>query len=514
MKRSRNSKHTVLALVLLSSAVIMAVWAILHPQVVDGFNIYWMAVAAAAIPGVLLLSGWSATATYLARIIVGSIFLVSGLIKANDTMGFAFKLEEYFDENALGSFWAAFHDYALLLAILISGIEVLLGLAVLFGIRARLVAGVLLGMTLFFGWLTYYTAQCNEAQMAAMAAGESFDKVCVTDCGCFGDALRGTVGRSLTPWESFYKDLGLLFFTLVILLQSAKIKVNGARANAAILPAALVVVLLFGYGLFNWLFPTWFLLIATALFAAIAKLSKSTQNFSWIYLAIMSVLTYGFSLYTHFNLPIKDYRPYAEGKNIVEQMKTAEELGLQPTEYANLYRLKNKQTGAEKTMNSKEYLAQEVWKDQAWEIVYTNPEPIVLQRGYEPPIATYTIMNVDNSDIGDKLLRDTSYSFMVVMYDASKADEGAFDELQALAEQAQNAGYNFYAVTSSPYDVYEAMRHKHQLAFPFYTADEIFLKTIVRSNPGLVLLREGTVVEKWSSSQLPTYEAFAKEYLK
>ena len=228
------NKARITGIVLLAVSLIMSVMAIAKPDVVDEFNIYWMSVVAGFVPAILLLAGRTEAAIKFSRIVVGAVFIVSGLIKANDTVGFGIKLEEYFDENALGSFWAIFHPASLPIAFFVSGVEVLLGFALIFGARARLVSITLLGMTIFFGWLTYFTASCNDAQMAAIAAGEAFDKVCVTDCGCFGDALRGSVGRSLTPWESFYKDLGLFLMTIVVLVFSKEIKVNQLKDNIII----------------------------------------------------------------------------------------------------------------------------------------------------------------------------------------------------------------------------------------------------------------------------------------
>jgi uncharacterized membrane protein YphA (DoxX/SURF4 family) len=483
--------------------------------VVDAFNIYWMAAGAALISGVLLSLKRDAEATYFARILVGAIFLVSGLIKANDTMGFGFKLEEYFDENALGSFWALFHDYSLSLALVISGVEVLLGLAVLFGIRLRLVSVILLGMTLFFGWLTYFTAQCNDAQLLAMETGESFSKVCVTDCGCFGDALRGSVGRSLTPWESFYKDLGLLFLTLVLLWNSGKIKLNAMKDDIVVLPSALVVVLLFGGWLFGWMFPTWFFIASTIVYFGFKMTNFTEVKKEFFIVGALAVITYAFAIHTYSHLPIIDYRPYAEGKNINDQMRSAEELGLVPTIYANVYKLKNTATGELKTMNSKVYLDEKVWEDKTWEIVETLPEPIVIQKGYEAPIASYNIMNEEGSDIGMDLLADENYSFMVVMYNIDKASNSdAAKKLATLSTEIEKGGWAIYGVTSSTYETTEDYRHEYQLAFPFYSADEIFLKTIVRSNPGLVMLKNGVVVAKWHANDFPSFEELKSNYLK
>ncbi len=508
------TKSKILGLALTLLAVIMLIVGFTSETAVDEFNIFWMAMVMALISGVLLSMGKVKAAVTYARIIVGGVFVVSGLIKANDTMGFGFKLEEYFDENALGAFWAYFHDYSLGLAIFISGIEVLLGLAVLYGAKARLVSITLLGMTVFFGWLTLFTAQCNDAQMAAMAAGESFDKVCVTDCGCFGDALRGSVGRSLTPWESFYKDLGLFFLTLVILFQSKSITVNTKSEDMVILPGALIVMLGFGGWLFGWMFPTWFFIVSTVIYLGLKRVSSIQKHYEWVLAGSLAIITYAFAFYTYTHLPIKDYRPYATGKDINDQMKSAEELGLEPTVYANVYKMKNKVTGEMMTMNSQDYLAQKFWENKDWEIESTLPDPIVITRGYEPPIATFTVTDENGSDIGYDILHETEYTFMVVMYDIDKSAQGSIPtELSELTKQAESAGIMSFGVSSSPYEAVEEYKHKYQLAFPIYTADEIFLKTIVRSNPGIVLMKEGKVMGKWHGNDLPSFAEISATYL-
>ncbi len=504
----------ILGIVLTLSAVVMFVLGLANPGVVDGFRVYWMATFAAFIPGVMLLVNMQPQATFFARIVVGSVFVVSGLIKANDTIGFGIKLEEYFDENALGSFWAIFYDYATPIAFLISGIEVLLGLAVIYGIRVRIASILLLLMTLFFGWLTYFTAQCNDAQLAAMTAGEAFDKVCVTDCGCFGDALRGSVGRALTPWESFYKDLGLFFLTLIILFRSGKIKLNTLVSDMFILPFTFIVVILFGGWLFGWMFPTYFLVATTILYFLLKGLRINQPKLDWFLILIFAILTYGFASYTYRHLPIKDYRPYATGKDINEQMKSAEELGLQPTVYATIYSLVNQETGESRTINSKEYLDSGIWKDKSWKIVHSSDEPIVLQRGYEPPITTFTVTDDDGNDIGDLLLNDPNFSFMVVMYDLSKTNTGRpLNDLRQLAEDATAHGMDFYAITSSSRDAAENFRQEHNLNFPIYGADEIFLKTIVRANPGLLLLKDGRIYGKWHANDLPDITKVEKYHM-
>ncbi|HRH39779.1 MAG TPA: DoxX family protein [Flavobacteriales bacterium] len=131
------------------------------------------------------------------RLIVGSLFIVSGLIKANDPLGFSYKLEEYFAESALNM--PFFEPWALGLAILACTAEIVLGFAILFGGRMKVATIAILGLTLFFGWLTAYTATCDpQATYTVMENGVAVEHsvTCVTDCGCFGDADDGSCGAA------------------------------------------------------------------------------------------------------------------------------------------------------------------------------------------------------------------------------------------------------------------------------------------------------------------------------
>jgi len=144
---------------------------------------------------------------YLSRILVGSLFIVSGLIKANDPKGFSYKLEEYFAESALN--WPDFMPYALPLAVLVCYGEIILGFALLFGARFKLTTSTLALLCLFFLWLTGYTATCDEADTYTKivnGVSQELPVTCVTDCGCFGDALKGSVGSTIN--QTFFMVIG------------------------------------------------------------------------------------------------------------------------------------------------------------------------------------------------------------------------------------------------------------------------------------------------------------------
>ena len=129
----------------------------------------------------------------ISRLLVGVLFILSGLIKANDPIGFSYKLDEYFE--VLGT--PFFLPFSLYLSIFICVIEITLGFATLTGYRMKKVAWILLAMILFFTWLTGYSSITGK----------------VTDCGCFGDAIK------ITPQQSFYKDLILLLLIGIIFLK-------------------------------------------------------------------------------------------------------------------------------------------------------------------------------------------------------------------------------------------------------------------------------------------------------
>src|SRR5882672_5858215 len=128
------------------------------------------------------------------RYFVGALFIFSGLIKLNDPIGTEIKMEEYFEVFAedFGSFFLWLKPYALEIGLFLIVLELALGVAVLLYYRMNFTTKVLLGLMIFFTFLTFYSAY--------------FDKV--TDCGCFGDAIK------LTPWQSFYKDIILMVFVL------------------------------------------------------------------------------------------------------------------------------------------------------------------------------------------------------------------------------------------------------------------------------------------------------------
>ena len=168
--------------------------------------------------------------THLSRLIVGVLFIISGLVKLNDPIGFSFKLEEYFSEGVLNL--PIFEPHALSIALIVVIAEVLLGVALLIGFKRKLTLTLLFLMIVFFTFLTFYSAYFNK----------------VTDCGCFGDAIP------LTPWGSFSKDIILLIFISILIFNRKFIKpLFNNSISGIILLITLALCSFMGYWVLNHL---------------------------------------------------------------------------------------------------------------------------------------------------------------------------------------------------------------------------------------------------------------------
>jgi uncharacterized membrane protein YphA (DoxX/SURF4 family) len=515
--KPENTKAKIFAIAYIVIAVVLFVLSKTNPFLVDEFNIYWMMTGSSLLLGIMLLLGkaGATTAIYFSRIFVGSLFIVSGLIKANDTIGFSYKLEEYFEPNALGSmanFWTYFYDYSLLLSILVAVVEVLLGIMILVGVQAKWATLKLFAMTVFFGWLTYYTASCNDAQMLAMKEGRDFTQMCVTDCGCFGDALRGSVGRSLTPWESFYKDTTLFVYVLLMLMYSGRIKLNTLKDDSIILPLSIIGITAFSGGLFGWMFPTYFAIATVVIYLVLKHMVIKPVKKDVSLIAAFLILTLGFCYYTFNYLPIKDFRPYAVGNNLVEQMKSAEELGLESPKHAILYTFKNKNTQKDTIIYSSDFLDYKLYSDVSftatYEAVSYDGPSVKIKDGYEPPISEGEFEFTD-LDIFQRVLHSENYVILVVAYSLEKTNVATFQKLNELHTLATSKGAEMYGVTNTVH-LTEEFSKKHNINYPITGGDEKILKAVVRSNPGVLLIKGGTVIAMWSYKGLPSVKAFEK----
>lgn len=349
--------------------------------------------------------------TTFSRIIVGVLFIVSGYIKLNDPVGFSFKLEEYFSAGVLDL--PAFVPFALTIALIVVVLEVLLGVFLLLGYQIKYTLWSLLSMIVFFTFLTFYSAYFNK----------------VTDCGCFGDAIK------LTPWESFTKDMVLLL---------------------------LIIVLFWGK---KYLKPLW----------------RNPQNHVIVALCFLACLGYGYWVLNH--LPVIDFRPYKIGANILEGMRTPKDAPKDIFQYNWVFEV----NGEEVTIST-----QKEYPTVAGTFIRVSTKKI--QEGYTPPIHDFSIER-DGIDHTESLMMVPKL-VVVVAYDLAKSNKEAFKAVANATQKAHQAGYEIIGMSASSLAQSEAIITQYGLGFNFYFTDQTTLKTIVRSNPAILVLEHGTIVQK------------------
>jgi len=487
--------------------------------------------------------------TYISRVFVGALFIVSGLVKANDTLGFSYKLEEYFENGALAYRirdwfgWDSFSleflmEDALILAVIMCAAEIVLGFALLFGTKIKFTVLSLLGLTVMFFFLTLHTATCdphatyNDVTIVEenspehnrmMGRMESNDKLtiaaqengkitfqeempvqCVTDCGCFGDAMKGSLGRSLTPWESWTKDMVLMLFIIPIWFYRKRIKMNTRSEDIYLLSASLLFVFFLSW-VFAWYFPVLFFVVGVVGYVIMKRFIQPLKM-QWMPILYAALISCVFIYYTYNHLPIRDYRAYAVGKSIPEQMVLPE--GAIPDVYENLFYYKNKTTGEVEEFTETNY----PWDNDNYE--FADRKTKLIQKGDEPAVTDFTMMADDGNDYAQDYLNEPGYLFVLVAYDIHKTNKANFNKINTFVEQSNKDGNYFVGLTASLYDEVESFRHEQQTMFDFLTCDAITLKTIVRANPGILLLKQGKILGKWNANDLPEYQLVKKGYLK
>lgn len=422
---------------------------------------------------------------HISRILVGSLFFISGLIKANDPLGFSYKLHDYFAADVLNL--SIFDPWALEIAVIVTVVEIVLGMAILAGIKGRLVSWLLLLMIIFFTFLTFYSAY--------------FDKV--TDCGCFGDALK------FTPWQSFTKDVVLLSLILIIFIGKKQISLNSPKLMGIYFALSAILIAAFGVGVISWTMTplVWFTL-GFALMVPISVYLKH-QAKDWAALIGLSVLYFVMCFWSIQHLPGRDFRPYAEGLNIKEGMSIPE--GQNAPEYGVVYTMKHAQTSEIKEVDSKTYISSGIWEDSNWEITETS-DPILLKEGYEPPVHDFILSSDENGDLTDWIL-DADQQLLIVMYNLNETNESNIAKIKELIAGFKSKGIPVYALSASLSEEISAFEAKHQLGIEYISADGTMLKTTVRGNPGLMYLEKGTVIKKASHNDTWDFDAFSESYL-
>ena len=309
------------------------------------------------------------------RYIVSIIFIASGFVKAVDLKGFSFKLEEYFSPVVFNL--PFLEKYALAFSVIVVLLELILGFMLLMKIKLKQSIYALILLCIFFGFLTFYSAYYNV----------------VTDCGCFGDAIK------FTPWQSFWKDITLLVLLLILAVLYRK------------------------------------------------REESKAVRFGKLPLLGVYILVMFFVMYRGLaHEPLIDFRAYSIGTDLAaEKLK----IDKNPSEYKTFYSLKNQKTGEVIKVNQDDYINKEYWKDTNWQIEEGKTTSEISKKGYESEISKFKIEDVNGNNFTDEILKAPK-AILIFTYKPKEADAELVKntESKALSEKIKVYGIstqpNFY----------------------------------------------------------------------
>lgn len=420
---------------------------------------------------------------------LGSLFIFSGVVKAIDPLGTSYKMKEYFEafaQDGMAQVWEAMAHYSTEMAVMMIVFEIAAGVALIIGWKEKIAVSAVFCMNLFFLFLTGYTylsgygitkkfmlvsfviiffaaisVLFNDYKrrrtallivaglIALVAILCQFTDICftceftktkmkVTDCGCFGDFMK------LKPWETFYKDVILTLMTVYLVYYRNKIQpLFGSNIRWALTIAAFVGSLLF-----------------------------CLKNFVW-------------------GLPIVDFRPYAIGNNINEQMITPKRDSM-----VMVFVYKNKTSG-----EIKEFGMTNIPTDTNWS--YVDRKDVIIEEGIPAKISNLMIEGDEGANITTAMINDTATTYWIVAWNLKETKKRAWKEkIKPFVARAKKEGKKIYVLTNMHDQGFEK---EMGLNIPYYLADATPLKTMIRSNPGLMEIKNGTVMNMWHWTGIPEY---------
>ena len=354
----------------------------------------------------------------LLRFIVAIIFILSGFVKAVDLVGFSFKMEEYFEPSVFDMPFLV--KFALVFSIIVVVLELLLGFMLLLKLKLKFTLSALIALCIFFGFLTFYSAYFNV----------------VTDCGCFGDAIK------FTPWESFVKDIVLLVGLLIL-----------------------------------------FLLYRKELKKDEFDHTKSNNKFKSIALGLFCGIMIFIMAQGIMNEPIIDFRDYKKGTDLIaERAKIAKN----PTEYKTYYSLKNSKTGEVLKINQDDYINKtEYWEEgSSWKIEEGKNESKLVKQGYKSEIAKFKIEDPTGIDLTNEII-NAPKAILVFSYYPKEISPELLQKVETKVNANKTAVV--YGISTIP-TTFKTIKNAMM--------DGTAIKTIARSNPFVLILEKGKIVEK------------------
>lgn len=360
-----------------------------------------------------LMDGWSVM-LHIFRIITALLFTFSGFVKAVDPLGTVYKIQDYL--SAFGGFFESVSFIAFPAAFLLILVELLIGIGLFLQFKFKLVSWLAFAFMLVVTPLTLYIALKNP----------------VTDCGCFGDAVK------LTNWQTFGKNIPLLLMTLLLIIFHKSFK--------------------------NIYLPV----------------------IEWIMAGFFAVAGIAFMIFNLLHLPVVDFRPFRVGVNIPNAMTVPADAPKDVYDYIFTY---------EKEGVKKNFALNEL-PDSTWSFV--SQESKLITKGAEPEIKSFVVLSGAYEDVTDDLLSAPGKTYIFVMHDLSKASEPGVQKIKTFISNLNDSTSRKVVITGSSNELIMDFERINQLKIPYYTADDITLKTMIRANPGIILLEKGTIKGKWN----------------
>ncbi len=355
----------------------------------------------------------------LARIAVALLFIFSGIVKCIDPIGGAIKIEDYFMAWGID----APESVNVVLSFAQNILEFMVGFMLLLDVFVPFSSFIVMCFMIVYTPLTLYIALVNP----------------VTDCGCFGDAVK------LSNWATFYKNLVFLPLSILVF-------VNRSSFTSQLRPLRKGFVVCLGM---------------------LVSFCVSFEGLT--------------------DEPLIDFRPYKVGTDIRRAMEIPADAPL--PEYKTTFLLQKNGEVREFDENSYPY------DDSTWVYVDTKTEQI--SEGYVPPITDFTLIDEQGNLLTEELLNKCGSTYLVISPDVEKMESETIGKIASFAAQCADAGVDFYICTASSGASLRRVADEAQMGFSFLAADETMLKTIMRCNGGLMAIDGGVIVAKYHIDHLP-----------
>ena len=358
----------------------------------------------------------------LLRFVIAVIFILSGFVKAVDLVGFSFKMEEYFSPSVFNM--PFLEKFALIFSVIVVVLELLLGVMLLLKFKLKFTISALIALCVFFGFLTFYSAYYNV----------------VTDCGCFGDAIK------FTPWQSFIKDIVLLAGLIILFVLYKKEFCSKDNPYS---------------------------------YSEKPKSNKLKSAFFGVFVGLMIfVMAQGI-----INEPIIDFRDYKIGTDLKAEK---EKINKNPSEYKTFYSLKNTKTGEVIRINQDDYVKEsKYWEEGTpWKTEEGKNKSVLVKEGYKSEISKFKIEDPTGQDVTAEVI-NAPKAVLVFSYHPKEVSKELLAKIENKVK-TQNATV-IYGVSTMP-DTFKTIKNAMM--------DGTAIKTIARSNPFVLIIENGKITDK------------------